>query len=384
MQDYSQLERFGVHYCHPTPEFYSDNLSQETKKGWAERLAQGLYRGPLPFGAMKGEDGVPVPDPETHPGLVIAYELAAQGKSHRDVARGLNGAGFRTTKGQPFSKDTVDDILQNRFYQGELPKFNGNGQHAEWVPGRHQPLVSTELFEAAQMSRKRNRRFSARTTRGDARLSALSGVARCAACGATLRTYRQRDVARMVCNTRLKNGECDQKSARLDIYEEQLQGYLEAFHIPWDYREKLLEAQRKLLAAYDYVEKRRSQLRAAVARLQELYQWGHKSREEYLREHEELEREIGSLQPQEGQGAVLKKLATFLENVAQAWLDASEGQRNRLARQLFEAVWIREQRVMAVTPRPELKPLFDLRYDGLSKYVLQWRPGGDLNPRSSP
>ena len=145
-----------------------------------------------------------------------------------------------------------------------------------------------------------------------------------------------------------------------------------------------MEAQRKLLAAYDYVEKRRSQLRAAVARLQELYQWGHKSREEYLREHEELEREIGSLQPQEGQGAVLKKLATFLENVAQAWLDASEGQRNRLARQLFEAVWIREQRVMAVTPRPELKPLFDLRYDGLSKYVLQWRPGGDLNPRSSP
>jgi DNA invertase Pin-like site-specific DNA recombinase len=39
-------------------QFYSDNLSQETKKGWAERRAQGLYCGLLPFGAMKGEEGV--------------------------------------------------------------------------------------------------------------------------------------------------------------------------------------------------------------------------------------------------------------------------------------------------------------------------------------
>jgi hypothetical protein len=39
-------------------QYYSDNLSQETKKGWAERRAQGLYCGLLPFGAIKGEDGV--------------------------------------------------------------------------------------------------------------------------------------------------------------------------------------------------------------------------------------------------------------------------------------------------------------------------------------
>lgn len=52
-------------------QYYSDNLSQETKKGWAERRAQGLYCGLLPFGAIKGEDGVPVPDPNTYPGLVM-------------------------------------------------------------------------------------------------------------------------------------------------------------------------------------------------------------------------------------------------------------------------------------------------------------------------
>lgn len=77
-------------------QFYSDNLSQETKKGWAERRAQGLYCGFLPFGAMKGEGGGPVPHPDTYPGLFMTFELAVQGKSGRDIAMALNAAGYRT------------------------------------------------------------------------------------------------------------------------------------------------------------------------------------------------------------------------------------------------------------------------------------------------
>jgi site-specific DNA recombinase len=53
-------------------QFYSDNLSQETKKGWAERKEQGLYAGLLPFGAAKGDEDVPIPDLETYPGLKMA------------------------------------------------------------------------------------------------------------------------------------------------------------------------------------------------------------------------------------------------------------------------------------------------------------------------
>ena len=74
-------------------ELYSDNLSQETKKGWHERRSQGLYCGTLPFGAVKGEDGIPVPDmPErkitiddheiivrNYEGLKMAFELAGEG-----------------------------------------------------------------------------------------------------------------------------------------------------------------------------------------------------------------------------------------------------------------------------------------------------------------
>src|ERR687893_2343920 len=43
-------------------EWYSRNLATETKKGWAERKRRGLYAGRLPFGSVKGQDGIPTPD----------------------------------------------------------------------------------------------------------------------------------------------------------------------------------------------------------------------------------------------------------------------------------------------------------------------------------
>lgn len=71
-------------------ELYSDNLSQETKKGLAERKAQGLYCGGLPFAAMKGADGLPVPEPKTHPGLLKAFAMASKGHSDREIAQAMN------------------------------------------------------------------------------------------------------------------------------------------------------------------------------------------------------------------------------------------------------------------------------------------------------
>src|SRR5829696_6585163 len=89
-------------------QFYSDNLSAETKKGKAERKAQGLFNGVLPFGLTTNTDGIPVPDPETYSGLLLAFRLAAEGKSDREVATALNADGFRTSGNRgrnPFTKD---------------------------------------------------------------------------------------------------------------------------------------------------------------------------------------------------------------------------------------------------------------------------------------
>jgi len=75
------MVKFALGMLGSLAQFHSDNPSEEVKKGLHERRLQGLYNGLLPFGAAKGKDGVPVPHPDTSPGLKMAFELAALGKS---------------------------------------------------------------------------------------------------------------------------------------------------------------------------------------------------------------------------------------------------------------------------------------------------------------
>ena len=136
-------------------QFHSDKLGQEVKKGMGERKAQGLYCGPLPFGAMKGEDGVPMPDPDTYAGLQVAFELAADGNSDGEIAAALNSKGYRTAGtrgGGPFAKHTVRGMLTNRFYLGCLPDDNRG-----WVRGTHGAFIDQTLWDRAQLARRRNR-----------------------------------------------------------------------------------------------------------------------------------------------------------------------------------------------------------------------------------
>ncbi len=367
-------------------QYYSDNLSQETKKGWHERRAQGLYCGLLPFGALKGEDGVPLPDMRevnngagavcNYQGLLLAFQETIE-RGDREVAVVLNSRGYRTTGNQGtnlFSRDTVRDMLRNRFYIGEL--FDGNGG---WIEGKHKPLVSLEIFEAAQRARTR-RSTRPNTIRGDAKVCSLSGVAQCADCSSTMRAFRARGRVRLVCTNRIKNKTCSQPSGYLDLYEHQIIEYLNCFRIPDDYQHRILEAHRKLQSAYDDVTKQRATLERRSERAKELYEWGHKSREEYWADYNMIQAQLQSLAPAEDQARGLERLALFLKDIAEAWKQADQQQRNRLARQLFDVVWIKDKKVLAVTPRPEFKPFFDLQYEGLSQGVLQWRPRGDSNP----
>ena len=75
-------------------EYYSANLSAETKKGKAERKKQGLYNGHLPFGTTKGAGRRPH---ARHPPALVRhdtrqrsrprgaeqFELAAAGRTDR-------------------------------------------------------------------------------------------------------------------------------------------------------------------------------------------------------------------------------------------------------------------------------------------------------------
>ena len=345
-------------------EFYSDNLSEETKKGMSERKLQGLYCGSLPFGVMKGEDGVPVPDPATHAGLTIAFELAAEGKSDKEVAQVLNSKGYRTAGpmgNKLFSKHSVRGILANRFYAGYLPDGNG-----EWLPAKHAPLVDKMLWEKALATRERRCRFTNTSRTRQNNVSSLTGLARCWYCGGRVHNlYREKGEARFGCYNRTSGLGCQQKSARLSVYENQLIDYLETFHIPQDYQQRILEHHAKLQAAYDDTEGQRRSLEGQLKRTKELYEWGDYTRSEYQARKDLILRQLEQLEPQGGQPEHLDRFARFLSDVPAAWEAANQEQRNKLARTLFDQVWLKDKTVVAVKPRPELEPFFKLNHEDL-------------------
>ena len=72
---------------------------------------------------------------------------------------------------------------------------------------------------------------------------------------------------------------------------------------------------------------------------------------------------LRALTPPETKAKVLERLAEFLEDVPKAWKEANQEQKNKLARQLFDEIWVKDKQVIAVKPRPELKPFFQLSYE---------------------
>ena len=128
--------------------------------------------------------------------------------------------------------------------------------------------------------------------------------------------------------------------------------------IPEDYQEKILEAHRRLQSAYDDTEKQRATLNARLERLGERYDWGHVAKKKYWAEYDDIQRQLRELAPADETTGNLDRLARFLANVADAWDEADQDQRNRLAKTLFEEIQVEDNKVAAVKPRPELEPFF--------------------------
>jgi site-specific DNA recombinase len=340
-------------------QYYSDNLATEVRKGKGERKQQGLYNGVLPFGATKGEDGVPIPHLVAHAGLHLAFELAAAGKTDREVAQALTAAGYRTTGNRganPFTKDTVRVILQNRFYLGELPDGQG-----DWVPGKHQPLIESELFARAQAARAANTKKPIRQGQ-NYRPWALSGLATCANCGESITVHGRPDGRKRVrCAGRGQGNVCTAPTFFADLAEEQLGGVLQRFAIPEAEREPLLILWRRANCRDGDTAATRSRLERKVARLQEVYLDGDLDRATYQRQKADLHEQLAALpMDREPDDATAERLAGFLADVASAWTVATPEERNRLARQLLSGAVVENKTVVAVVPRPEMAPFFQV------------------------
>ena len=79
----------------------------------------------------------------------------------------------------------------------------------------------------------------------------------------------------------------------------------------------------------------------------------------------------------------MDRLARFLRDVGSAWEVGDQGQRNKLARCLFDEIWLEDGKVVAVRPRPEFAPFFRLNHDTRVKEKVEVATRMGLEPTIS-
>jgi DNA invertase Pin-like site-specific DNA recombinase len=138
----------------------NDNKSINVKRGLRTRVEMGLWPGPSPTGYMKEKrmdrKCETLLDLERAPIIKkmfekVAYEHWSGRKLYNWLKFDLN---FRTAAGKKhLSLGNVYKVLDNTFYYGvfEYPRKSGN-----WYTGKHEPIVTKELFDLVQAQVKSN------------------------------------------------------------------------------------------------------------------------------------------------------------------------------------------------------------------------------------
>lgn len=166
-----EIRTFGQHFSNnPNEKFLlmilgsqakleNDNRGINVKRGLRTRVEMGLWPGVAPLGYLNQkliDKKCQIVVDQVRAPMVkkmfekVAYEHFSGRKIYNWLRFELN---FHTRGNKPLTLSGVYRILDNPFYYGpfEYPRESGS-----WYQGKHQPLITQELFEKAQAQLKRD------------------------------------------------------------------------------------------------------------------------------------------------------------------------------------------------------------------------------------
>lgn len=208
-------------------EYYSVNLSEEVKKGMTQKALSGGLQSTPSFGYLV-RGNVLVPDPDRAPYVVEIFKRYVGGEGMYPIARSLNARGVTTRRGGKFENRTVEYILRNPVYIG-MVRWNPTGRTRRdfdspdiiTTRGKHEPLISMELWEAAQdriRKQKAAHPYKGKPI-GVKRKHWLCGIVRCAACGSTLIVQTHKYGSYWHCGNHVRGRCLHSQNTRLDLIE---------------------------------------------------------------------------------------------------------------------------------------------------------------------
>jgi len=159
----------------------------------------------LPFGYRRNHGEIEDADPKMlliddkqAPTVELIFEMRAAGSGWQAIVDRLHDLGVRSPKGAPYwTPSSLTSMVKNRVYRGEVTM----GGHV--TRRAHQPIVSEELWQAAQSNKRRIR--TGKNVGGVAH-----GLVFCSGCGLPLQVQRNGTSDRLFygCRRRSSGGPC--------------------------------------------------------------------------------------------------------------------------------------------------------------------------------
>lgn len=175
-------------------EFYSIRLSGDVTRGMTENALRGSYQCRPPLGyRIPYHKATPEIVPEEAEIVRLIFEKYVNGMSIFALTKYLNSHGFKTSHGKLFEKRSLEYILQNPAYAGDIRWNRCNNttkeirDPSEWIvrSGHHPAIISKELYEKAQARWKSE--YKPRNSKpSEVTKHWLAGLVKCPSCGRSL------------------------------------------------------------------------------------------------------------------------------------------------------------------------------------------------------
>ena len=340
-------------------QYFSDALSGHTKKGMRERAQQGMFNGEPPFGYERCDANCFGLD-ETHPGchvvedkagrVVELFERYATGtESMSTLASWLNDQGCRTkskkpvdlfgeivqTEGRRFTHWSVRDILKNSFYVGKVRHKD------EFFDGRHQPLVSQNLFDGVQERMKKNRSRNSATGSRNRQGHLLSGLLRCHECGTILWAQNQGSMGETYYRAPDKGIALACKHQGRSFlgraFNAQANQIFSSFKLRDDWVDWVIENHIQD-SDPESARRQRQSIESKIERARHLYINGDLDWKGFTKIKEESEAALVSVYSPELDDAV--EAGKALNDFGALWEGTADGRRNRLLRSMLQAIYV--------------------------------------------
>lgn len=211
----------------------SRSLSENNKWSIQKRFQNGTYVIGTPAYGYKNVGGKMVIDKEKAAIVRRMFASVMEGKSGAKIANELQAEGIPTARGGKWQSSVIINMIRNETYIGVAvfqktykdDQFNSRVNYGEKgmyrIEGHHEPIVSEEVFRAANFAVDNNAREKGITkSRKYTKRYALSGKVFCGECGGKCKRKKIYGEVWYGCDTHIKDKmKCRQLPVRADMVE---------------------------------------------------------------------------------------------------------------------------------------------------------------------